>query len=601
MSIICKTGCGSQVVYQNIEFTDGFVLQIPHNLDESIHFCPIFHDEYSFLSDPKGGTPFDSYPFRDNSYGDEIYKIDELLVSFDHMITSKNQNLSYDDILNYKLKLQSSLIAFPLVGLYTDVTGGLEGYSVPEEYFEDHLSSLLGDQITPTSSFYLTLGSEPLTALKKIYYILEGKSENFKKIKILEKEILEHTLDEQIYPPQSNPFEIQLIDAKKQLKKIEEKLESKPDDEDLKKWRYFYQKLIDGVKHGEESPSVGGGYSHGIKDNLLAWYENLEETIKDEKMAMELGIPYDQYRNLCLHSWDYLSRENREALLELSDVSTKDHVKIINLSFKEIKESFPELIGKFKENDIGDDHFAKNIKQLSSTFNSENETLFDIRKIKFLIEKNKKIDEIKKIRDLSEILNDEDNLDISNIENVEIQDTLDMEKLSELLSHDHELNHPHVPDMSKQRDVESFLQNNSIVHISNMEQKLRELIITSLYDGDIIFLKKHFKQIWEEIELTKIKQSKNIHVPQEKTELDYATIGHLITIMKNKETKKRAKSQNIESFSELIIKCELILPYRNQLDHSRDLIDGDLHAPQKMIVVGICVEIDTLCVNILYR
>ena len=47
MSIICKTGCGQQVVYENIEFTDGFAYQCPHNLDNSLHYCPIFYSDSS--------------------------------------------------------------------------------------------------------------------------------------------------------------------------------------------------------------------------------------------------------------------------------------------------------------------------------------------------------------------------------------------------------------------------------------------------------------------------------------------------------------------------------------------------------------------------
>ena len=65
MSIICKTGCGQQVDYENIEFTDGFVYTVPHNLDQSIHYCPIFHDQSSLFSNPGGSHPFDSKPNRE--------------------------------------------------------------------------------------------------------------------------------------------------------------------------------------------------------------------------------------------------------------------------------------------------------------------------------------------------------------------------------------------------------------------------------------------------------------------------------------------------------------------------------------------------------
>jgi len=62
MSVTCKTGCGQQVVYENIEFTDGFAYQCPHNLDSSLHYCPIFYSPASLFQDPQGGHTFDANP-----------------------------------------------------------------------------------------------------------------------------------------------------------------------------------------------------------------------------------------------------------------------------------------------------------------------------------------------------------------------------------------------------------------------------------------------------------------------------------------------------------------------------------------------------------
>ena len=98
MSIICKTGCGQQVDYENIEFTDGFVYTVPHNLDQSIHYCPIFHDQSSLFSNPGGSHPFDSNPNRENSYGDEIMKMpDGSLTTVYHYL--KNSNVGIEDVL----------------------------------------------------------------------------------------------------------------------------------------------------------------------------------------------------------------------------------------------------------------------------------------------------------------------------------------------------------------------------------------------------------------------------------------------------------------------------------------------------------------------
>jgi hypothetical protein len=71
--------------------------------------------------------------------------------------------------------------------------------------------------------------------------------------------------------------------------------------------------------------------------------------------------------------------------------------------------------------------------------------------------------------------------------------------------------------------------------------------------------------------------------------------------LKNKETKNRVKIKNFESQENLIKKIEMILPYRNQLDHARGTINGDLNTNSKCIVVGICNEIDEFCSIILYQ
>jgi hypothetical protein len=79
MSIICKTGCGQQVVYENIEFTDGFAYQCHHNLDNSLHYCPIFHSDSTLFGVPGGPYPFDYNPYRENSYGDEICSVNHII------------------------------------------------------------------------------------------------------------------------------------------------------------------------------------------------------------------------------------------------------------------------------------------------------------------------------------------------------------------------------------------------------------------------------------------------------------------------------------------------------------------------------------------
>ena len=254
MSIICKTGCGQQVDYENIEFTDGFVYTVPHNLDQSIHYCPIFHDQSSLFSNPGGSHPFDSNPNRENSYGDEIMKIDSIFFEFDKLILSKKQNLSLDDITIYKTRLQSFLNIYPLIGLYTD---SLDGFSdLDEEEFESALETgVLNDKHKNGEgvSVYNTLGSSPLTALKKIYYILEGDSINFQKCKQLEKEILDNSPDNNYNFYKANPHEMQLIEAKKQLDHFENILEKNSENKEIQESVKFYHALIYGIKDWENN------------------------------------------------------------------------------------------------------------------------------------------------------------------------------------------------------------------------------------------------------------------------------------------------------------------------------------------------------------
>ena len=103
------------------------------------------------------------------------------------------------------------------------------------------------------------------------------------------------------------------------------------------------------------------------------------------------------------------------------------------------------------------------------------------------------------------------------------------------------------------------------------------------------------------MENTKLRVRKNISTPKEETVLDYATFGQLLEILKNKESKNRAKIKNIESWEHLVSRIEELLPYRNRLSHNRGTIDGDLDVASKLIVVGNCNKIDEFCSGILYR
>jgi hypothetical protein len=178
-----------------------------------------------------------------------------------------------------------------------------------------------------------------------------------------------------------------------------------------------------------------------------------------------------------------------------------------------------------------------------------------------------------------------------------IEDSLiiDSEEASVELSSEYEHHEP------SKYDFETHFNHNSIVHLSKTEKNLRQLIISGIYDNDVDFLKKHFKTLWEQIIDTKLRSEKNIRKPKEDTELDYATFGQLLDILKNKETQNRVKIKKIDAYDSLIKNIDLLLPLRNELDHVRGTVDGDLEISAKCIVVGICTHIDEFCSEILYR
>jgi len=579
MSIICKTGCGQQVVYNNIEFTDGFVFQCPHNLDDSLHYCPIFYDDSSLFGAPQGGYAFDSNPYRENSYGAEIENVGNIFYEFDMLVISKNKNLSVKDVEIYKTRLQSFLNIFPINGLYTDVLNGF--YDLDKQSFENaSKSGVLSDSNNKNySQVHFTLSSTPLIALKKIYYILEGNSTNFKKCQQLDKEISDNDPTKMTNNYEVNPFELQLLDAQKQLDIFEKKFEKDPQNKKIKDVIKFYHALIDGIPSDQfDKIKFNGAGSAGIKDQIKDWYQDKKLHLENIKLAKEEGIPINKFLEECnnweFNNWNYMPKKMKLEWLEGMDIISHDTPHILNLTFGELEKSFPKITDELIDSRIyGSEHSHKLAKQRVESHVKEIEQgLFDPNKIRKLIHDNAKKD----VEDIVEEL-----LIIS----------------PELTESSWE-SEKHEP---LKYNYNTHFEKNSIVHLSNSEKHLRELIINQIFDHDIDFMKKHFKPIWTGMDDIKLRDKKNISSPKEETELDYATFGQLIEILRNKETTNRVKRKNIEGLSDLIRKIEVILPYRNQLDHSRGTVNGDLEPNTKLIVYGICNEIDTFCSSILYK
>jgi len=588
MSIICKTGCGQQVVYENIEFTDGFAYQCPHNLDNSLHYCPIFHSNSSLFGSPHGGHPFDANPYRENSYGNEIEKFGQIFYEFDELVISKNKNLSIEDIEIYKTRLQSFLNIFPIIGLYTDTVSGMrqiDEYDFEKATESGALSQHHIDSEHDHQYVYFTLSSSPLTALQKIYYILEGNSTNFKKCQQLEKEILENDPTKRTNNFVTNPYELQLLDAQKQLSIFEKKFEKDPQNKKIKDEIKFYHELINGIDVNESDTrkhTFNGVSNTGIKDEIQNWYQENKKFLEYIQLAKEEGISINKFLEECnnwdFNNWNYMPKKMKLEKLDGMKIPSEDKFHILDLTFDELDRTFPKITDELVECMIyGSEDSLKRLKQKESQWVGELESgLFDINKIRELISKNMSNTLEKMVEEVS-------------VTSPELGDTIP-DISSEFEKHEPVKYDPRI----------NFNQNSQI-HLSETEKSLRRLIIEGIYDGDIDFVKKYFKQIWIDMENIRLRVRKNISTPKEETVLDYATFGQLLEILKNKESKNRAKIKNIESWESLVSSVELITPHRNNLCHNRGTVDGDLDIDSKRIFVGSCNQIRNFCFQTVFE
>ena len=512
MSIMCKTGCNQQVTYENIEFADGFVYFLPRNLDTTIHYCPIFYDMSFAFADPGGPYFFDKYELRENSYGHEIRKVHDFLYHFEiSIIRVKRDAIRREDILVFKNKLQSYLNNLPISGYYTD-TGDDDLGSWDEERIDK-----LG-LCEPPGPKLSTFSFSPLHALYQAYYVLGETSDSIKCKKLIE-EISASGPDfhASLYND-GNPYEKKLIDVRKQLKILQDRLSEDPSNNKIKDAILFYEYSITGWDFDDDAGLHTGTPSTGLQKRVLEWHEEKRRFLEDLAKAKEKNLSYSELMN---EEWEEVTKKHGVKVDDIEDPTIKDMAQNSRV---------------WSSLDLLRVHIDPNLEQ----------------------ELQMEIEHLESIREL-------------------------------------------VEPKTNSGSFETNFNQNSLFHLSTTEQSLRRLIISELFDDDVYYMKKHFNQIWDEIELTKSKQRRKISSPKEETELDYSNMGHLIKILENKETKNRTKSKNIEQIDDLITKLGIVNDYRNQLAHNRDLVDGDLPFNTKMILVGLCNEIDTFCAHVLYR
>jgi len=128
-------------------------------------------------------------------------------------------------------------------------------------------------------------------------------------------------------------------------------------------------------------------------------------------------------------------------------------------------------------------------------------------------------------------------------------------------------------------------------HISYVEENMRKFIM-KLYDGDISSIKKNFPNIWESVESQRKKDEKLLYEPLKEHELDKITFGQLIKILENRNTHKKIQEHGIFNSDDLLRHLVMIGEYRNPLDHSKGLVDGDLARNYKYFVISNCLIVN---------
>jgi hypothetical protein len=141
--------------------------------------------------------------------------------------------------------------------------------------------------------------------------------------------------------------------------------------------------------------------------------------------------------------------------------------------------------------------------------------------------------------------------------------------------------------------IDSELDIHTQIHLAKVETNLRKFIL-ELW-GSMVLLHKQdwFKRefqpmIDEQIE----KDKKLLYDGKEESELDKLTMGSLEKILENANTRSRADAKGIDHMGDLIRHIQLIAEYRNPLDHTKGLVDGDLPEPYKSFEISCCMIVN---------
>ena len=586
MTVECKTGCGKQVEYEKIVFDDGFIFHLPRNPDLSFHFCEIFHDENSLFSNPGGGYSYDGNPLRENSYGYEIIDYDQFLFDFDYFIMERNKSLSKDDILQYKHQLQSRIIHLPILGLYTDVLGGLYTGCLDEKVSKKFINCIFfNKKIHPENDklcyFNSTLGSDPLESLKKIYYILEGKSKNYKKCEQLINQINEqqeifNSKFENKNNNKTNPYEIKINEVKKQIRIFEKKLKENPNDVKISEVLTFYDSLLTG--NLEYDHKIDGVVSPGLVETSNRRKQEIHsKTSKHvQKLVKKLNISQNEFETNWKYSqnWDYMQDGEKLELLEISE--RKDTKKLLKMNFTDIRIYDIQLFNEFLKSGVCGNNLSLDELKIVEKFHKslESDNSYDIESVRLLA-----------IQKIYQHIKNNNSANKKIIHRTEI--TLDRSS------------YPAKYNFNK--FYEQILEKHFFTFISTSENYCREFVLDYLFEGNKNFLERYFQNINSDINLRKNSSRMNLYNPESDSPLEDITLGELIKIMKDPYVKNIANEKNIANYQNFINLLYQLLSYRNPSYHNKGLVKGDLPFDQKIILYSICAQVNEFCKKLLEK
>ncbi len=151
--------------------------------------------------------------------------------------------------------------------------------------------------------------------------------------------------------------------------------------------------------------------------------------------------------------------------------------------------------------------------------------------------------------------------------------------------------------VDKEQSVDEASKPSSQTLFGKKKKQFREFI-QYLYDDDTEIIWANLPVVHEDIKMNRKRQEKSLYKPNNESDLAYATHGELVTILKNHDTRERAKEKGIKNYNEALKLCEFVLADRNALDHDEI---GELPPGWAEFNRGACTILDEFFDDVKHR